>query len=70
MTRIPSIFRSSSRWLASFTKKYPNVKTKLKVYSFTPYTKVIRLAINGDNPRTWPRATRATASTPCWSRQS
>ena len=36
--------------LASFTKKYPNVKTKLKVYSFTPYTKVIRLAMNSNNP--------------------
>ena len=31
----------------SFEEKYPNVTIKLKFYSFTPYIKVIRLALNG-----------------------
>jgi raffinose/stachyose/melibiose transport system substrate-binding protein len=34
---------------ASFEKKYPNVKIKLKVYGFTPYIKIIKLAMNSGN---------------------
>jgi raffinose/stachyose/melibiose transport system substrate-binding protein len=33
----------------SFEQKYPNVTIKLKFYGFTPYVKIIRLAMNGAN---------------------
>jgi raffinose/stachyose/melibiose transport system substrate-binding protein len=34
---------------ASFSKKYPNVKVKLKFYSFTSYIKILKLALNSSN---------------------
>jgi raffinose/stachyose/melibiose transport system substrate-binding protein len=34
---------------ASFSKKYPNVKIKLKFYSFTSYIKILKLALNSSN---------------------
>ena len=48
-TRIPGPQPVIKALAASFTKKYPNVKVKLKFYSFTNYIKIIKLSLNSGN---------------------